>query len=169
MPSAARKSVTVDYFDDMHGFLSEIIVAAISNMKCVVLCALAIALLGAAGCKKETATATTTRPATPLQEQTNGEAAAADTTSIQTQEGIPTHGPGLGTGSAEPVVIQNDASTDQVLGRLSLELRKYVLRTKAAPKTFEEFLAHANVQAPPPPAGKKYAIDNGAVVLKPAS
>jgi hypothetical protein len=51
------------------------------------------------------------------------------------------------------------------LSQLSIELRKYVVRTRSVPRTYEEFAAKSNVQAPPPPAGKKYAIENQAIVL----
>jgi hypothetical protein len=44
-------------------------------------------------------------------------------------------------------------------------LRRYVVRTHKVPKTFDEFAANSNVQFPPPPTGKKYAIEGQAVVL----
>ena len=42
---------------------------------------------------------------------------------------------------------------------LNRELRKWILRNRRPPKNFEEFAASAGVQFPPPPDGKKYAID----------
>ncbi len=77
----------------------------------------------------------------------------------------PTRGTDLQMPAQAPAVIPNDGNTSATLGALSLELRRYVLRTRTAPKTFEEFQANSKVQAPPPPAGKKYAIQQGAVVL----
>ena len=57
----------------------------------------------------------------------------------------------------------NDMSA--TLNQLSRELRKYVVSTRSVPKDFEEFVAKSQVQIPPPPAGKKYVIQNHAVVL----
>jgi hypothetical protein len=64
-----------------------------------------------------------------------------------------------------PVVVPESADVNSTLSRLTLELRKYVIRTRSVPKNFEEFVANARIQVPPPPAGRKYAIQNQAVVL----
>jgi hypothetical protein len=77
----------------------------------------------------------------------------------------PVRGPDHQLPAPAPAVIPDNGNTSATLGALSLELRKYVVRTRSAPKTFEEFQANSKVQAPPPPAGKKYAIQQGAVVL----
>ena len=69
------------------------------------------------------------------------------------------------TGTLAPVVIPEAADVNATLGLLSAELRKYVVRTRTAPKNFEEFVVKSNVQAPSAPAGKKYAIQSGSVVL----
>jgi hypothetical protein len=74
-------------------------------------------------------------------------------------------GPGPMPVASAPGVIQDQADPNAVLAQLSLELRKYVVRTRSVPKNYEEFIAKSQVQAPPPPAGKKYAIQNKAVVL----
>ena len=66
--------------------------------------------------------------------------------------------------SATTVVV-SDGGINATLKQLSLELRKYVVRTRSVPRNFEEFIAKSNVQAPAPPPGKKYAIENKAVVL----
>jgi hypothetical protein len=63
------------------------------------------------------------------------------------------------------IVVPDNADVNATLGRLSLELRKYVVRTRTVPKSFEEFITKSQAQVPPPPAGKKYAIANQAVVL----
>jgi hypothetical protein len=63
------------------------------------------------------------------------------------------------------VIIPEAADVNATLGQLSDELRKYVVRTRTAPKNFDEFIAKSNVQAPSAPAGKKYAIQSGAVAL----
>jgi hypothetical protein len=114
--------------------------------------ALLLALTAMAGCKKQEPVVTkNTTPPEP-------EASAAEAQG-------PTHGPRLEKANAAPMVIPENADTSAALGRLSLELRKYVLHSQKAPKTFEEFVSAAQVQAPPPPPGKKYAIEKGSVIL----
>jgi len=44
-------------------------------------------------------------------------------------------------------------------------LRRYVVRTRTVPRNFEDFAAKSSLQAPPPPAGKKYAIQGQAVIV----
>jgi len=75
------------------------------------------------------------------------------------------HGPGPMAASTAPAVVPDTGDINATLHDLSLELRKYVLRTRSIPKTFEEFAAKSRVQMPPAPAGKKYAIEGQAVVL----
>lgn len=64
-----------------------------------------------------------------------------------------------------PAVSPQNGNSDVALAELSLALRRYVVQTKRAPKSFEEFIAQTHIQPPPPPAGQKYAIKSGAVVL----
>ncbi len=61
--------------------------------------------------------------------------------------------------------IADSGDINATLNQLSLELRRYVVGTRTVPKDFEDFVAKSHVQAPPPPAGKKYAIKDQAVVL----
>jgi hypothetical protein len=61
--------------------------------------------------------------------------------------------------------VPDTGNLSATLEALSLELRKYVVRTRSVPKDFEEFAAKSHLQAPPAPAGKKYAIQNQAIVL----
>ena len=42
---------------------------------------------------------------------------------------------------------------------LNRELRKWIVRNQRPPKNFEDFAATAGIQIPPPPTGKRYAID----------
>src|SRR4051812_1918100 len=108
------------------------------------LIALALCLLGAAtgGCKKDVSSAV---PAT----QTN--AIPPDSASPSAQA-PPVRGPGpMPAGPPGPAVVPDEGGVDTVLTQLSLELRKYVVRTRTVPKTYEEFIAKSNVQAPPPP------------------
>src|SRR5947207_1298940 len=51
-----------------------------------------------------------------------------------------------------PVVVSDQGGVNSTLEQLSLELRKYVVRTRSVPRTYEEFIAKSNVQAPAPPA-----------------
>jgi len=74
-------------------------------------------------------------------------------------------GPGPMVAPSKAAVIADTGDVDATLGQLSLELRKYVVGTRSVPKNFEEFVAKSHVQVPPPPAGKKYAIKDQAVVL----
>jgi hypothetical protein len=82
-------------------------------------------------------------------------------------EAVPSpRGTDFSTTAPPAVTIAPNADTQATLSQLSLELRRYVVRTHKIPKNFEEFAANSNVQFPPPPAGKKYAIQGQEVVLK---
>lgn len=82
-------------------------------------------------------------------------------------EAVPSpRGTDFPTSNAPAVTIPASDDPQATLQQLSLELRRYVVRTHKVPRNFEEFAANANVQFPPPPPGKKYAIDGQAVVLK---
>ena len=74
-------------------------------------------------------------------------------------------GPGPMPYTASNAVVIEPADPDAALAQLSRELRRYVVRTRAVPRTFDEFIEKSHLQAPPPPAGKKYAIQGQAVVL----
>jgi len=59
---------------------------------------------------------------------------------------------------AKPEVIAADtANTDATLAQLTRELRRTMIGRKLS-GSFEEFVAIRNLQVPPPPPGKKYAI-----------
>jgi len=111
-------------------------------------------LLVVTGCKKHDKAGQDPSPAEAQQ------AAAA------VQEAPPSpRGPPQVTGEVPAPVVAENSDINAVLHDLSLELRKYVVRTRSIPKTFEEFAAKSRVQMPPAPAGKKYAIQGQAVVL----
>jgi len=61
---------------------------------------------------------------------------------------------------AEPIVVPTDNNYAPVLAQLTQALRKYYFERRQVPKSFEEFAATGVVQVPPPPSGKKFAIDN---------
>jgi len=67
--------------------------------------------------------------------------------------------------TASNAVVIDAADVDTALQQLSRELRTYVVRTRTVPRNFEEFATKSQLQVPPPPAGKKYAIRGQAVVL----
>ena len=125
-------------------------------MKYLMFWALSLALVGVAGCKKHEPSATA--KTTPRDGAPSELASSADSQP-------PTRGPGSVTATHAPVVISENANSSAVLSQLSLELRRYVLRSQKAPRNFEEFVKVSQVQAPPAPPGKKYAIEKGAVVL----
>ena len=75
----------------------------------------------------------------------------------------PVHGPGQMPAAPPKAISAGDPNA--ALSQLSLELRKYVMRTRQKPKDFDDFVANSHVQPPPPPADKKYAIQGAAVVL----
>lgn len=68
----------------------------------------------------------------------------------------PAPGAGLVTqgNSTEAANTYADAS----LAELTRELRRWIVKTKQRPASFEDFAAKAQIQVPPAPAGKKYAI-----------
>lgn len=67
-------------------------------------------------------------------------------------------GQGMVTQGASPEAASTYA--DANLAELTRELRRYIVATKQRPASFEDFVANAKVKAPPPPAGKKYALSS---------
>ena len=51
-----------------------------------------------------------------------------------------------------------DGDVNATLAQLTRELHRSMIGAKKLPASFEEFAASRNLNAPPPPAGKKYAI-----------
>jgi hypothetical protein len=78
--------------------------------------------------------------------------------------------------SAAPVLLPSGVGPNAALGggdvnatlaQLTQQLRRTIARTRSMPTSFEDFVATAQMQVPPPPAGKKYAItQQGTVVLE---
>lgn len=72
----------------------------------------------------------------------------------------------MNSGTApEPIVVPDAGSTEANLNQLSLALRKYIAGTHSVPKDFNDFLTKSGVQPPPPPAGKKYVIQDHVIAL----
>jgi hypothetical protein len=120
----------------------------LSEIFAVVFCTLMIAT---AGCKKEKA------PSSDVGTSNEGTAPALVTSESKSVAAGPV---------VLPAVSPQNNNSDAALAELSLALRRYVVQTKRAPKTFEEFIAQTQIQPPPPPAGQKYVIKSGAVVLE---
>ncbi len=67
----------------------------------------------------------------------------------------------------EPVYSPTSANTAPLvtpsgepdLGELNRSLLRWVMANRRKPASFEDFAATANVTIPPPPAGKKYALN----------
>jgi hypothetical protein len=93
--------------------------------------------LCAAGCSKKTEA---NAPAATNQVQAEQPQGAPEAQVTQAQPGTP------------PPVVSDPVE-------LNRELRKWVVRNRRPPKNFEDFAATAGIQIPPPPDGKKYAID----------
>lgn len=109
------------------------------------------------GCQRHAATS-------PVSGETNIPALRPATASSEAPPSPRGPGP-MPAPAAGAVVISAQEGESGALEQLSIELRKYVVRTRTVPKTYEEFIAKSNVQAPEPPPGKKYAIQNQAIVL----
>lgn len=115
-----------------------------------------VAGLTVVGCRKE--------PSVPASMVSTNAPAAGDPIPAGLATPSP-RGPGPLPQAPAPAVIQAQADPSATLSQLSAELQKYVVRTRSVPKNFEEFITRSQVQAPEPPEGKKYAIQNKAVVL----
>jgi hypothetical protein len=61
--------------------------------------------------------------------------------------------------SAPSVVIAADPKSGADLKQLNHAYVGWIIQNRRRPKNFEEYVALSGVQIPPPPAGKKYVID----------
>ena len=113
------------------------------------LAATAVLITFATGCGKHSqAPAASTAPMT-------NSAVAEASEATQSPDGT--------TASALPAAVDADGAPD--LAELSRRLRRWIVSHRRVPENFEEFAATAGVQVPPPPAGKKYAINKSTVLL----
>ena len=81
----------------------------------------------------------------------------------QTNQGVQTANPDAASASpggsvldAEPMVLANGQPNMDQLNRVA---RAWLLRNSRRPADWADFVAHAGVQIPPPPPGKKYVLD----------
>lgn len=64
--------------------------------------------------------------------------------------------PGLATQGSTPEAANSYADAD--LAQLTRELRRWIIKTKQRPASFEAFVAAAKIAVPPAPAGKRFAL-----------
>jgi hypothetical protein len=121
-------------------------------MKKWTLIVVVVAAALAVGCRKQDAAAGPN--ATPAPEQT------ADSNSTSTAAAIAPAGPIALPADAPPVTVSEGGNTSATLTQLTKELHHLIARTHQLPANFEDFAVKAHLQAPPPPAGKKYAISS---------
>ena len=58
-----------------------------------------------------------------------------------------------------PLMTATNAAGQPDFPEMNRDVRRWLLRNRRAPKDFAEYAASATIQIPPPPAGKKYALD----------
>ena len=133
-----------------------------------------IAIMAAAflltGCGKKPAPSstatTTTHPVVqpmpkPTPAQNNNTAASAQNMAAPAQNSQ-TNEPGAGYGGVPPIQVVApgmNAAVPVNLTQLTGAMRLWRMMNGHTPTNFEEFAAKPNIQIPPPPPGKKYAID----------
>ena len=81
----------------------------------------------------------------------------AQTTQGSSQATVPASDVNSQPMPAQPATNGATASPD--VRQLNQELIRWIVQNHQRPKTFEDFVARANIQVTPPPAGKKYVID----------
>ena len=78
----------------------------------------------------------------------------------------PAGGPPVAHAAPPPASIPGDATAEAAAQQMTMELRRYVAYTRTIPQSFEDFMARHPMKFPAPPAGKKYAIEAGQVVIR---
>jgi hypothetical protein len=96
----------------------------------------------------------------PVQNQTP--TPAADNAPVPVGPQTPAPATASAVAGANPVVDANGAAD---LAELSRQLRGWIVGHRRLPQSFEEFVSTANLKVPPPPPGKKYAINKSTVIL----
>jgi hypothetical protein len=95
-----------------------------------------------------------------------GNSAGSSTATPQATESNPSPAAPQAVANAQPAPAANAAAAEPNLQKLNHALILYKAQNHRSPTTFEEFAASANIQIPPPPPGKKYALDgSGFIVL----
>jgi hypothetical protein len=89
-------------------------------------------------------------------------------TTNATQEENQRVGPGQQTPQAPPSVagqVTTAPPAEPDLNQLTREVRRWIVRNKRVPQNFEEVFSGAQMQVPPPPAGKKYELNKQMKVI----
>jgi len=68
-------------------------------------------------------------------------------------------------GSPRPVVVPEAADINATLTQMTRELRRWIVRNQRKPGSYEEFAGSANLEAPAPPPGKKYALSRDMKII----
>jgi type IV secretory pathway VirB10-like protein len=132
------------------------------RMKRFVILLSLVAVAVVAGCKKKTAEESAAPPAPP--------SAAADATQTQPADAtqpapVDAQAPVLAPQPTDATNAESQASPEADLAQLTKQLHRWVALRERIPKSFDEFAATCPIKIAPPPAGKKYAITRGKVVL----
>jgi hypothetical protein len=101
------------------------------------------------GCHKSDTASDTYLPSSPA---TNAPSAGPPVASAPPAAPAPLEPP-PGTAVETPQLKSGDVD------QLTFELRKFVIANRRRPRDFQDFAASSGLQIPPPPAGKKYAIN----------
>jgi hypothetical protein len=65
----------------------------------------------------------------------------------------------------KPVVVTEGANIEATLAQMTRELRRWIVRNQKKPSSYEEFASSARLDAPPPPAGKKYSLSKNMKIV----
>lgn len=119
-------------------------------MNCMVMLVVVVVL--AAGCSKHEAA--TQSSASPSPDQ------PAPSASVSTTQGTPPVAPVTAPAAPTVVAVPGGGDMNATVAQLTRELHRFIARNHSAPSGFEDFVAAAHLQVPPPPPGKKYAISS---------
>ena len=112
----------------------------------VVLAGFLLAALLVSGCSKS-------KPAaTPMA------ASAADTNPAAAQM------PQVPAATPEPVEVAANPDGGVDIKAMNHAYIGWIMQTRRAPKSFEDYVAQSGVKFPPPPAGKKFVIDHNGFI-----
>jgi hypothetical protein len=128
----------------------------------LLLAALVVALVP--GCGKKEQTNTPTPSPEPKAETPVNDPSA--TTSAEPVPGAPVAVPVTTSDPSAQAKDANATAPTADLNQLSIKLAGWMIANGGGPKNFDDWIARSHIQVPPPPAGKKYAINRkGDVVL----
>jgi hypothetical protein len=91
--------------------------------------------------------------------------AAAPPPSADASAAVPPGPPPMNPTAVPVTATATNASGGTDYSELNRDVRRWLLRNRRPPKDFAEYAATATIQIPPPPAGKKYALDKHLHIL----